>query len=337
MRLATERIAPVYSTPSLHAHTRAAQSPVGRGLGLTHRTILVATDGSAESRAATAVASVIARLRHAHVVAMRAFDYGAPITHSDVVITPWMNECDALEISRHLLRAELSRDIGEVCDWDVRAVAGRPAHAVAAEANALDAALIVMGLRRARQWGGVIRHDTALRLLGEVHVPVLATTGALAEVPRRIVLGTDFSASSIRTARIALSVLADRGTLVLTFVQPSPEACERADGHLRPLSPGELEAGFDRMHDALKYAREVRMERVVVDGDVPWSLLSIADRSFSDCIAVGSGGHALDDQHGPGRVARTLVTCGKRPLLVVPPPRGAFGFATRTRDRIADA
>jgi nucleotide-binding universal stress UspA family protein len=336
MRLATERIAPVYSTPGLHANGRATQSLAGRGLALTHRTILVATDGSAESRAATAVASVIARLRHAHVVAMRAFDYGAPITHSDVVITPWMNESDALEISRHLLRAELSRDIGEVRDWDVRAVAGRPAHAVAAEANALDAALIVMGLRRARQWGGVIRHDTALRLLGESRVPVLATTGALAEVPRRIVLGTDFSAASIRTARIALSVLADDGTLVLAFVQPSPEACDRADGKLRPMSTTELTTGFERMHNALKHAREVRLERVVVDGDVPWSLLSIADRSYSDCIAVGSGSHALDDQHGPGRIARTLVTSGKRPLLVVPPPRAVLGVAPRTRERIAD-
>jgi nucleotide-binding universal stress UspA family protein len=321
----------------LHANARVEQSVVGRGLGLTHRTILVATDGGPESRAATAIASQLARLRHAHVVAMRAFDYGAPVTHSEVVITPWMNENDALEISRHLLRAELRRDIGEIGDWDVRAVAGRPAHAVVAEANALDAALIIMGLRRARQWGGVIKHDTALRLLGEVRVPVLATTGALAEVPRRIVLGTDFTAASIRAARIALSVLADDGTLVLAFVQPNPEACDRSGGKVRPMSTSELSTGFARMHEALKQARDVRLESAVVDGDVPWSLLSIADRSYSDCIAVGSGGHALDDQHGPGRVATTLVRAGKRPLLIVPSPRAAVGLASRTRSETADA
>src|SRR3954453_8514513 len=162
MRLATERSAPVYSKPGLHANALVAQPLVGGGLRLTHRTILVATDGSAESRAATAVTSVLARLRGAHVVAMRACEDESSLEHSDIVIAPWPSESDALEISRHLLRAELGRDIAEVKEWDVRAVAGRAAHAVAAEANALDVALIVTGLKRAREWGCVPRHDTVL-------------------------------------------------------------------------------------------------------------------------------------------------------------------------------
>jgi nucleotide-binding universal stress UspA family protein len=91
------------------------------------------------------------------------------------------------------------------------------------------------------------------------------------------------------------------------------------------------------MREALKSSRGARLESVVVDGDVPSSLLSIADRAYSDCIAVGSGRHPLDDHCGPGRTATTLVKCGKRPLLVVPPPRAAVGDLPRVREALAHA
>jgi len=313
----------VYSTFDSHVSAGAMRDVKAP---LDGRVLVVATDGSRESRAATAVASVLGRRHRTTTVALRAFDYSADSGRSSVVVAPWGRSYDALDIARHLLTQELNRDIAEVETWTVRAVAGRPAHAIAAEARALDAALVVMGLRRQRPDVDVSAHDTVRQVLRESNVPVLATTGSLAGAPRKIVVGVDFGLESMRIAHAALSVLDDDGELVLAHVQ----ADHRPGGRLRPstaLGDETSIASLERLRRALPARSNVSVEVVHERGDVAASLLASATRQHADCIAVGAPTHTLDDGVTIGVVANTLMKAGLKSLLMIPSVRrsGAAG------------
>jgi nucleotide-binding universal stress UspA family protein len=315
MRVSPQNSPFVYSTLESHG---ALALPIAEEPSLAGQTIVVATDGTQESRAATAVASVLGRRHGATTVALRAYDFTAPNQRAETIVAPWGRTYDTLDIARHLLRAEINRDIAEVETWNVRAVAGRPAHAIAAEARALDAALVVMGLRRARHGSDAPHHDTVLRVMRESSAPVLVTTGALAGAPKRIVVGVDFGLESVRLARAALTVLDDDGELVLANVQSQSKAgggIRRRDGARMDESAA---ASLERLRRALPSWTNVTLEVLHERDDVATSLLSAAVRLRADCIAVGSRSHAFDDGARLGPVASALVESGMRSLLVVP-------------------
>jgi len=297
---------------------RASPATASDGTDLAGRVLVVATDGSHESRAATAVASVLGRRHGATTVALRAFDYAKTGDRAEVIVAPWGRKYDVLDIARHLLTEELNRDIGEVSTWDVRAVAGRPAHAIAAEARALDAALVVMGLRRARIGFDPPPHATAMHVMRACRTPVLVTTGALAGAPKRIVVGVDFGLESLRVARAALAVLDDDGELVLTNVQGGARTgtgVRRQDG---ALLDERAAPSLERLRRALPAWARVTLEVVHAVDDVATSLLATAVRWRADCIAVGANRRTLDDGQHVGAVVGALVKAGMRSLLVVP-------------------
>jgi nucleotide-binding universal stress UspA family protein len=297
---------------------------VEREPSLAGRTIVVATDGSHESRAATAVASVLGRRHGAATVALRAYDYSAPSDRAEVLVAPWGRSYDTLDLARHLLRQEINRDIAEVESWNVRAVAGRPAHAIAAEAGALDAALVVMGLRRARLGEDTPPHDTVIQVMRESATPVLVTTGALAGAPKRIVVGVDFGLESVRLARAALAVLDDDGELVLANVQGGSQPGGRMQRRAGVLADESAAASLERLRRTLPAWTNVSLEVLHERDDVATSLLAAAVRLRADCVAVGTRPRALADGAKLGVVATTLVKSGMRSLLVVPHlPRGA--------------
>ena len=315
MRAISQKSPVVYSTFDTRAV--APSETVSDALRLGGRMLVVATDGSQESRAATAVASVLGRRHRATTVALRAFDYSAASDRAEVVVAPWGRSYDVLDIARHLLTEELSRDIGEVDRWTVRAVAGRPAHAIAAEARALDAALVVMGLKRARYGAPSPMHETVLQVMRESAVPVLATTGALAGAPSRIVVGVDFGLESARVARAALTVLDEQGELVLANVQSE----SRMGGRLRSaqaLNDESAIGALERLRRTLPAWANISLEVVRERDDVATSLMVAATRLRADCIAVGAHSRTLDDGARLGVVASALVRSGMKSLLVVP-------------------
>jgi nucleotide-binding universal stress UspA family protein len=331
MRATMQKSPFVYST----LDSRSAASALTRSDApeLAGRVLVVATDGSHEARAATAIASVIGRRHGAETVALRAYDYSAMSDRAEVVVAPWGKTYDVLDIARHLLKAELKRDIGEAETWNVRTVAGRPAHAIAAEARALDAALVIMGLRRTQRGLATPSHDTVMQVMRESTVPVLATTGALAGAPRRILVGVDFGLESVRLARVALALLDDQGELVLTHVQ----GAHQVGGGMRQRSsavPDEwVMASLERVRRALPAGANVRLEVLRARDDVASSLLAATVRLHADCIAVGTQTRALDDGAKLGVVASMLVRFGLRSLLVVPSaPRRSARSATSYRN-----
>lgn len=200
----TNRVAsysPVPSPPAIHPSLGIAES----GTLLGHR-ILLATDGSAESRAASAVVAMLARQKGARPAAVRVFGYvtpselstGGPLARLEAGI-------DAMDLSRHLVQAQLARDVADAGTWPIHIAIGHAARAIESRAASAGASLVVMGLCGALAHGGNPDHHTALHVMKNVEVPVLVTNGSLADLPRRIVVGVDLRESGLRAARAALS------------------------------------------------------------------------------------------------------------------------------------
>jgi hypothetical protein len=150
---------------------------------------------------------------------------------------------------------------------------------------------------------------------------VLATTGALADAPRRIIVGVDFGLESMRVARAALAVLDDDGELVLAHVQAPPRGtglASRTSGARQEESPI---AALERLRRALPAGTNATIELLHEREDVACTLLGAAARLRAECVAIGAGRQTFDDGPRAGAVASTLVNAAARSLLVVPSGR----------------
>src|SRR4051812_48640607 len=125
-------------------------------------------------------------------------------------------------------RAEAKRAVKEqlVRVWDTQMSAdievydGDPATTIANVAHDSNASMIISGLGRHHVMDRMFGDETALRLIRVSAVPVLAVGGGFAAAPRRILVAIDFSETSLRAARLALSLAAPGATIYLAHVAP---------------------------------------------------------------------------------------------------------------------
>ena len=179
--------------------------------------------------------------------------------------------------------------------------------------------LIVMGLRPHMFLDRVFRDETALTVMRNASVPVLAVTSALTRAPRSIAVAVDFSRASIAAARVALSLLEDGGSLLLVYVEPPVERLTKpAEGFGVIYAQGVM-AAFARLRQELRSGRDVDIETLVLSGRVAAELLSFADRANVDVLAVGSQRHSVAHRAFLGSVTTALARAATRSLLVVPP------------------
>jgi len=312
------------STPADAVAAEVAAAPAAR---LRGRPVLLATDGSAEARAAARVVAALATERGAVPHVVRVLDvsaYPVPtplpsmIAAADALVGRGLREADA-----EALRAELGRLLGVKIDWPAYVGLGSPASVVVHEAERIGADLIVMGIRRHDFVERVLRDETTLSVMRRAHCPVLGVAPALAGLPRRALVGIDFGRASVRAARAALALLHPAGTLVLGHVQPphelSREDAEGADV-VRTLG---IDAAFKRLATELAADAGVTVEPALAECapgvGTAGELLALGDRVAADLLAVGSQRHRRVERLLLGSVTTELARDGRRSLLVVPP------------------
>jgi nucleotide-binding universal stress UspA family protein len=140
------------------------------------------------------------------------------------------------------------------------------------------------------------------------------------EVPRRGVVGIDFSRGSLRAAHAAAGMLVDGGTLTLLHARPTlAVAAASEDGIELPYARG-VNAALDGLRDAIAAAHPaiiVRVERR--DGDAAESVLNFALADKADFVAVGRHRHNAIAHAVLGSVATSLLRKAKLSVLVLPP------------------
>lgn len=226
------------------------------------------------------------------------------------------------DMRRDTLRDDIERviSISSTADmnWDVAVAMGSTARTLADEARAIGAAAIVMGLGRHNPLDRLFGAETTLATLRESSVPVLAVGTEFPTAPERVVVGMDFTASSVHAAKLAARLMRDDGRLTLVhvrprFEQPSAEWQTWDTEYARTLPPL-----FDHVRDQLPAPDGARVETVVVRGDPAPALLAFAQHAGADLIALGTQRHGIIERLVVGSVTTRVLRTARCAVLAVP-------------------
>ena len=298
------------------AFSRTVPERVPDPLALAGPEILLATDGTPAAFAATRFVGALAERRG---LRPHAFTVLPPLVPLDPLLTTIPSRfdpelCAEQEIARQLATCSPNAD-----DWTRETVVGSPADEIARAARARKPELIVMGLRPHAFLDRVFRDETALTVMRRACAPVLAVTPLLHRLPRRIVVGIDFSRASIAAARTAMGLLEEGGELILAYVEPDGETDAELSPTYRAIYAEGLCGAFARLRQGLVSRSDVTVDTVVLRGAASVELLSLAARTDADLIAVGSQRHSIARRAFVGGVTTALARAASRSLLVIPP------------------
>jgi nucleotide-binding universal stress UspA family protein len=196
---------------------------------------------------------------------------------------------------------------------------GSPAGSIVREAESLGAALIVVGLRHHGFADRLLRDETSLHVARGARVPVLAVGAGLESLPHRVVVGVDFSRASVLAARAALSVMDERGSLLLAYVRPDAGDDDESCEGIGVIEREGVAAAFEHLRAELAAPPGVEVATAVVAGEPAAELRALAARRGADLIAIGSHRHEKVERWQLGSVTTDLIRDGGTSVLVVPP------------------
>lgn len=286
--------------------------------------VLLAFDDAPASKAAARLASDLAEKRMATVRAVQVVDTRpVPIPPPlDVALAVADAAYGAtIQAERQLVvEAALTKALGHAVDWSVEVRLGMPSEVILHEAQREGATLIALGLHHHGMMDRATRNDTVHDILRATTIPVLASTVELPQLPRRIVVGMDFSEASIHAARVARDLLADEGRLVLVYVTPAfAYGIEEGEQLIRRLG---VSAAFEQVLHAIGTRPGMTVENVVLDGtltrNIAATLREFVERTGADLVALGARRHGRLERWVVGSVTSDFAREGKHSLLAVP-------------------
>lgn len=137
---------------------------------MTIKSILVATDGSANGSAAVAAAGTLAKQCDARVLAVHVFEPLALLGH----VPPPVDFAAHARHAEELLDSDWTVSLTELgVDYDCEVVEGKPSEAILEAANTAHADLIVVGARGLSPLERLLVGSTTHALLEEAPCPVV--------------------------------------------------------------------------------------------------------------------------------------------------------------------
>jgi len=286
--------------------------------------LVLATDGTAQSAGAFAAAVAIA------AGGTRRSERGEKLRVRVVTV------CDALPIvvpeiapvlpheflegrRSDMLSAALEQvryNVADTSKWSVDALSGPAAPTIAETADETGASLIIMGLGKHDLYERVFGSETALRVMQQSQVPVLAVPQNWIGIPRTLLVAVDFGPASLRAARTAVRIVAPGGTICFAHVAPEIGLPENDGDDLATIYQANLDEELDRFIAAVEVPDSVTVTRTALYGDPARTLLNRARHQGVDMIVAGTHGLNALARLFVGSVASKLVRGAQCALLV---------------------
>jgi nucleotide-binding universal stress UspA family protein len=273
------------------------------------RTIVAATDFSAESSAALRCAQAIARRQRAMLLLIHVID---PVGYAFPDGTPASLDRDAAA------REELARIEAEVRQHGIpvhsRVETGLVCERILLSLRDHKAALLVLGTKAITGAGRVALGKVTRELLAHSPCPILTVAPDNPEDPRdfshwnNVLAATDFSLASLSALHYAQNVAGSHLIVLHSARCGRHLECPNCLERLRFLAP------FNEMHG-------VPVDHVVTGGDAAATIIDAAGRLKPDLIVLGapSPSHHGDDFES-STVVR-VVSAVAAPVLLVPGSR----------------
>jgi nucleotide-binding universal stress UspA family protein len=283
--------------------------------------ILVATGGEPESAGAMSVAAALAARGGAQVVALGvALPFPHKLSSFISLRQPTAidqgSQFEILEAVRRQVKSVPGTDT-----WEERAYVGLPADVINDAASEWSASLIVMGLGRHKAVDRLFGSETAVAVIRQARLPLLAVPADMRALPRRALAAVDFTPASIAAAAFAASLLAEDGTLFVAHVCGFGGATA-APGDLVDLYRTGARAKLEEAVQVLERQTAHGVEGVMLEGDPGEALVAYARRENCDMIAMGGHHLGLVDRVLIGSVRTRVVRDASCAVLIAPPRAG---------------
>lgn len=281
----------------------ATESELSRTLKLPGGPVVVASDGGPDSDAAVVAAQLYAARTGAPIRVVGALE---PFVIQTFDIGTVPADPSILGPRRTMLREEIHDQLRRLAPRDatypVAIIDGIAPQVIANEAHGAHAQLLVLGRGRHGLVDRLMEGETVLRVLQLADVPVLAVEPGAAELPKRVLIATDFSPYSTYAARVALSFVDPEAIIYLAHATRNKEPLEQQIEAMRH------EIGADGME----------VHPVVLRGDPGRELVNFASRSNVDLAVSGTHGYGFFNRLVLGSVATALVRGAPCSVLIVP-------------------
>jgi nucleotide-binding universal stress UspA family protein len=285
------------------------------------RPILVATAGEDESRGALRVAAAVAAMNGAPVVALGV---AAPFPHNLSARVSLRPPTSIDEQTRRDVHERIRDSLSEIPgseSWVVRAFTGTPADLVHAAAAKWKARIIMLGTGRHTRLDRIFGSETAVAVMRNARIPVLAVHTRATGLPERAIAAVDFTDASLSAAAFAAQLLAPNGTLFVAHVCAFGEA-KAKPGDLIDIYRAGAQKKLDEAVAALRTRTTRRAEGVMLTGEAGSAVVAFARRERCDLIALGGHPLALIDRILLGSVRTRVVRDAPCSVLIAPPDGG---------------
>lgn len=288
--------------------------------------LLLAIDNDDNAPAAIRITAALQH-RGAEPQVIRTLELMAPVAGGNAADTVMVYSQAVLgaefyEDQERIIRNTISDVLGTAPPWPVKTLVGDPSSTILYDAEMDGAELVVMGIHHHGVFAQALGENTATRVMSRAPMPVLGIRPDTEQLPRRVMVATDFGNASWEAAHLAANIADPGGVVVLVHVAlPSPVVEEGDEGAALVEREGIAQA-FLRLSDEIKVGKSIRVETVTRTGDAAKELLAAADQINPDLVAAASQRHGLLTRIVLGSVSRTLVRDGRWSTLIAPPAQG---------------
>lgn len=280
--------------------------------------ILVATDGTESGAAAIRAGAMLAQHTEAEVIVLSVLE-GLPLIGSDygILIPPIDADVSRREGLLTRVRAQVA-GVDARTNWKIEIRDGDPPAIIARAARELNARLIIVGLGHHDLLDRLFGGETTIHALRLARTPVLAVPPDFNELPQRVVLATDFSAASVRAARIALELIDTAKAVFLVHVAPQLDVQPEALAAWTTMFAEGIGPAFERVKSELSLPAAMTVETVARNGKPSRELLDYAGTVAADLIVTGSRGAGVVDRILVGSTATGVLRGAQCAVLAVP-------------------
>lgn len=302
----------------------AAVTSEGTSTQATLRTIVAATDFSANAGVALAWAERLARQHHATLVLVHAFQ-AEPIVLPELggLLRAHHDEIRARMLAQLEREAEKARSGGVRVDSEL--ADGTASEVVIAAAQRREADLVVVGTRGHNSWGRLLLGSTAARLVRQARCPVLTIheTDGPPRMFRTVLVPTDLSKDAAlatdAAARVVGGIGGDRRVVLLhAYDVPYQATCLPAPVLMDAISAVDatVKRAIEKLASKLRDTG-INVDAVPCTGYPPQIVLQQAASIGADLIAMATHGRSGMDRLFLGSTAEVVLGSATCPVLTV--------------------
>lgn len=288
--------------------------------------LLLAIDNDDNAPAAIKITAALQH-RGAEPQVLRTLDLMTPVPGGNASDTVMLYSQAVLgaefyDEQERIIRNTISRVLGTEPPWPVKSLVGDAASTILYEAEMDSAELLVMGIHHHGLFAQALGENTATRIMSRAPMPILGIRPDTEQLPRRVMVATDFGNASWEAAHLAANLVDPGGVVVLVHVVLPLPVVEEGDEGAALVEREGIEHAFLHLADDIKAGKSIRVETVTRTGDAGKELLAAADQINPDLIATATQRHRLITRIMLGSVSRKLVRDGRWSMVIAPPSLG---------------